>query len=94
MNNYGNMQYTGPVSIGTPPQTFTMVFDTGSSYIWAPSTECGAQNCHFYGSQFDRNSSETYIATGKSTQLRYGLGSAFGQLSTETVGIGDAYVIK
>jgi len=76
--------YTGWMTLGTPPQTFQLIFDTGSSWLWVTSYVCSGCSPHpFYPAR-----SSTYQSSGRIKHLQYGQGGCSGVVSYERVGIG------
>ncbi|XP_046500266.1 pepsin A [Equus quagga] len=87
LENYMDEEYFGTISIGTPPQEFTVIFDTGSSNLWVPSTYCSSLACSNHN-RFNPEDSSTYEATSESVSITYGTGSMTGVLGYDTVRVG------
>ncbi|KAI0645865.1 aspartic peptidase domain-containing protein [Trametes meyenii] len=80
--------YIGTITVGTPPQTFKVVLDTGSSDLWLASSNC--LSCG-QTPPFDTSKSSTVkqvtSSTGQSqtVRIRYGSGQVAGILASDTV---------
>ncbi|EOY06950.1 Aspartic proteinase oryzasin-1 isoform 2 [Theobroma cacao] len=92
LKNYLDTQYYGEIGIGSPSQSFSVVFDTGSSNLWVPSSKClFSIACHLH-SKFWARLSRTYTKIGIPCQIHYGSGSISGFFSLDHVKVGDIAV--
>ncbi|KAM6218433.1 pepsin B [Rhynchocyon petersi] len=91
ITNYLDSFYFGQISIGTPPQNFLVLFDTGSSNLWVPSTYCQSQACSNHN-RFNPNLSSTFRNNGQTYTLSYGSGSLSVVLEYDTVTVQNIVV--
>ncbi|XP_034627175.1 cathepsin E-like [Trachemys scripta elegans] len=86
--DYMNAQYYGVISVGTPPQKFTVVFDTGSSNFWVPSAYCISEACKMH-EKFKSFLSNSYQHGGQAFALQYGTGQLLGIAGKDTLRISN-----
>lgn len=92
LKNYMDAQYFGEIGVGTPPQKFTVIFDTGSSNLWVPSAKCYFSVPCYFHSKYKSSQSSTYKKNGKSADIHYGTGAISGFFSEDNVKVGDLVV--
>jgi hypothetical protein len=86
INNYQDAQYYGEIKIGTPGQSVRVIYDTGSSNLWASNQKPGLLSKHQY---YDHSKSSSYVANGTTFNIRYGSGPVSGVYSADTIAIGE-----
>jgi len=90
LTNNGDTVFVGTVSIGTPPQNFVVIYDTGSANLWVPGTSCNS-SCngkHIYNPA----ASSTYQPNGQALGITYGSGVMVGFLSADTVTLANVAI--
>ncbi|NWU69280.1 PEPC protein, partial [Pterocles burchelli] len=83
--------YVGEISIGTPPQNFRVLFDTGSANLWVSSTYCQTPACVNHA-RFNASLSSTFWGIGVTHILSYGFGDLLVALGYDTVTIQNIVV--
>merc|ERR1719326_265563 len=86
INDYQNAQYYGQATVGTPPQTFNVIFDTGSANLWVPNKKVGIRG--LFKHKYDSSKSSTYVKNGTVFKIQYGSGPVSGIWSQDTFAIG------
>jgi hypothetical protein len=97
IKDYSNAQYYGSVEIGSPPQKFTVIFDTGSSNLWVPKVNC--KNCGYWfinggKSKYDEAKSSSFVRDGSDFHIQYGSGDVRGYFSVDSVTLAEDIVIS
>ncbi|KEI40896.1 uncharacterized protein L969DRAFT_361018 [Mixia osmundae IAM 14324] len=96
LKDYNNdLLWAGPVTIGTPPQSFVIDFDTGSADFWIPSSNCTTSACSSHNKYDDGASSTSSLVPGNQLNVQYGDGSSTtGSVFTDTVTVAGLTVAK
>ena len=84
LDDLQEVSYSGQATLGTPPQTFNFMFDTGSSNVWIVTKTAGVSGKHNY----DHTKSSSYKKNGKSFNIQYGSGPVSGFESIDTLNVG------
>jgi len=82
-NQNADSSYFGSLAIGTPPVSYNVILDTGSSDLWVAESSC-ITGC---GSvpKFNPTQSSTFKNGTQSFSITYGTGQAAGTLAEDTV---------
>ena len=90
LHDFMNSEYYGSISIGSPPQSFQVIYDTGSANLWVPGLHC--QGCGMHPKFKEDQSSTFREGDGTLVDIQYGSGPIEGVVGNDTVGVGDVSI--
>jgi hypothetical protein len=88
LENYRNIAYYGEIEVGTPPQRFVVIFDTGSSNLWVPNVDSppAVRRAH---NVYNPTASSTYESAHVPFKIVYGSGDVSGAFCNDNVLVAD-----
>lgn len=92
VNQQSDASYFATVNIGTPPQPFNVILDTGSSDLWVADASC--TTCSLSTPLFVAGNSTTIQLSASGTNIKYGSGEVAGQIGRDTVSMGGFTVTQ
>lgn len=85
--------YWGAIKIGTPPQEFKVIFDTGSGNLILPAKECDMPGCNPHKKYSPKDSSTAATVVNEkgegSTEISFGTGQVSGNYVKDQLCIGS-----
>jgi len=96
VKDYSNAQYYASVYLGTPPQEFDVIYDTGSSNLWVPEKDCVHCGYRFINkkNKYDKDLSSSFVEDGSDFSIHYGSGAVSGIFQLETVTLAEDIVVN
>lgn len=88
LHSYTNRMYTTTVQLGTPPQSFHVVVDSGSSDLWLFNKHSNVPHQSFIN-YYDSTRSSTFIDSMDMFQLQYGKGRVQGTVGMDQMILGQ-----
>ncbi|CAD6569613.1 MAG: hypothetical protein CYPHOPRED_003473 [Cyphobasidiales sp. Tagirdzhanova-0007] len=90
LTNYqSDLEYYAPIYVGSPPQVFNVILDTGSADFWLVDTNCTSQDCAQVAT-FAANISTSAVANNTDFSIHYGMasqGTASGSIWNDTIAL-------
>merc|ERR1712093_656785 len=93
LQNSDLVEYFGQVAVGSPPQYFKVVFDTGSGILWVPSHLCSGEACRGH-TRLNGPADKSLKMDHGYVNIKYGTGRIRGHRATDVVHVSDVHVHK
>jgi hypothetical protein len=86
--------YWGQMSLGTPPQPFKVIFDTGSGNLIVPASDCNVPGCAPHKKYNNKASTSAQMVTNEkdesSSEITFGTGQIEGDFYKDKLCMGDS----